>query len=273
MTGWLRRLAAFGLVLLLAVSQTLVSSVAVAQRNDAIQGEMLLRGILAGEAVEGEISNSDVNTEGAYFDTLVFMGYADDTITVTLGPSPLAGLLIVANPYGEILGELEFGPTGSVRSLRVTLPLDGTYVIWIGSERFGSYSVMLSSKGGSGDIDPTTGLGSLDIEALQFGQWHEGELEESEITSGDAEGVVIDLFMLKGTPGQRYRITVESDDFDPVLIISSAAGEDPTMEIGRDGRAVVRGRFNSEGVLTLGVTSADEQLGSYRIIVEPDERR
>lgn len=273
MAGWLRRVTAFGLVVLLAVSQTLVPSIAAAQQAGSFQGEMQVSAIFEGVAVDGEITGSDLNTDGVYFDMLVFAGYAGDRVTITIAPTRMTGILTISDLEGEIIGDLEFAPNSPVRSLRVPIPEDGTYMVLVGSERGGPYSVTLSSQGNSGDVDPTLGLGNFDLEVLQFGQWREGELEESDAMSGEANGAIIDLYAVEGAPGQKYRLTVESDAFDPVLIISGAAGEDPTMEMGRDGRAVVRGRFNSEGFLTLGVASADEQLGSYRIIVEPDERR
>ncbi len=273
MAGWLRRVSAFGLVVLLAISQTLVASVAVAQQAGSMQGEMQVRAIFEGVAVDGEITGSDVNTDGVYFDMLVFAGYAGDRVTITIAPTRMTGILMIADIDGEPIGDIEFAPNSPVRSLRVPIPEDGTYLVLVGSERGGPYSVTLSSQDNSGDVDPTLGLENINLGMLQFGQWHEDELDESDAMSGEANGAILDLYAVEGAPGQRYRVTVESDAFDPVLIISINADEDPTMEFGRDGRAVVRGRFNSEGVLTLGVTSADEQLGRYRIIVEPDERR
>lgn len=273
MAGWLRRVTACGLVFLLAISQSLVPSIALAQQAGSFQGEMQIRVILEGEAVEGEITASDLNTDGVYFDMLVFAGYAGDRVTITIAPNRMTGILTIADTDGDTIGELEFAPNSPVRSLRVPIPEDGAYLVLVGSESGGPYSVTLSSMDNSGDVDPTSGLGDINLEMLQFGQWHEGELEESDAISGDGEGIIVDLYAMEGPPGQRYRVTVESDAFDPVLIISTTPGEDPRMEFGRDGRLVVRERFNSEGFLTLGVTTADGQLGSYRIIVEREGQR
>lgn len=274
MAGWLRRVTAFGSAFLLAISQSLVPSIALAQQAGSFQGEMQIRAILEGEAVESEITASDLNVDGLYFDALVFARYAGDRVTITIAPNRMTGILTIADIDGDTIGELEFAPNSPVRSLRVPIPEDGAYLVLVGWESGGPCSVTLSSMDDSGDVDPTRGLENLDLGMLQSGQWQEGELEKSDAMSGDAGAAIIDLYAMEGTPGQRYRVIVESDAFDPVLIIiPTTPGEGPKMEIGRDGRVVMRERFNSEGFLTLGVTTADGQLGSYRIIVERDVQR
>lgn len=273
MASWLRRLTAFSLVMLLATSQTLVPSITVAQPLGPLQGQMQVRTILEGEVAEGEVDRSDMNIEGFYFETFVFAGYADDRVTVAIGPTRMTGVLVVSDVNGDLLGELEFSPNSPVRALRVEIPADGIYSVVVGSETGGEFAVTLSSKGDSGDVDPMAGISNLNVVSLQLGQWHEGRLDENGSASSQSEDVVFDMYSVTGEPGQRYRVIVESDSFNPIILVSAIGDEEPTTEMGRNGRAELRGRFDDDGMLIVGVASLDGEMGDYRIIIQPDGRR
>lgn len=273
MSDWLRRLTAFSLAVSLVISQSLVPTMAAAQSDGSLQGEVQYLPLLEGTPTVGEVTRSDASLLGEYFDVLTFAGYANDEVTITIAPTRMTGILTVQDRSGKTLGELFFAPSARERSLRVVIPTDGRYTVYLGSERGGPYSVSLSSLGNSGDVDPSNGMGNFSVVTLRSGQWQEGELTEADGNLGGFEGRLIDFYGTSGTPGDEYRVIVESEDFLPALIMTNDPDEEATVEIGRDGRAVLVGRIKSNSVLTVAVVSADRQPGRYRIMVEPVEQR
>ncbi|MEM9904533.1 MAG: AAA-like domain-containing protein [Cyanobacteria bacterium P01_D01_bin.44] len=149
-------------------------------------------------------------------DSYLFEGYAGQEIRIDMESVDFDTHLILENTSGERIAEDDDGGDGTNSSITVVLPENGTYKIIAteySTEASGTYTLRTDEIR---YIEPP-----ILQEVAILSNTHEVTRvagENNWIYSGDS-------YLVNGYAGQEILISMESDNFDPYLILESSTGE------------------------------------------------
>lgn len=201
--------------------------------------------IAYGDTIEGEFEDSEAGT------MYVFEGSAGDVVTITLESPDFDPYLLLLNEDGDEIASDDDG-AGDLNSriAAFELPEDGTYTIVVrsyenqfgGNPITGEYTLTLESEDEAVVVEPEEGQ-------IAYGDTVEGTLDDSEA------GVT---YTFEGEAGDVVTIRLESDDFDPFLVLLDEDGEEVTVD--DDGAGSLNAQISGfelpeDGTYTIVVTS------------------
>jgi hypothetical protein len=223
--------------------------------------------------------NSATRPDGQGIEFYTVTGRAGQQLRMRLSSADFDTYLRVSGPGGYLLAEDDTTGDGTNSQLTITLPADGTYHVGVSSY----------GEGSSGDYTLTIGDAAVaDIAAIPatrteaagpattiaFGTPVSGSLARSDgRRNGADEGAYADTYRFMGRRGQRVRIDVTSDDFDPIAVLQppgaiDAIENDDGADVGLNSR--IDDVLPADGEYRLTVTSfAPDSTGRYRVAVAP----
>jgi hypothetical protein len=177
--------------------------------------------VVAGTPATGVLTETDFRLEsGSYFQVYTLEALAGDRVRITLRSTEFDALLgVIGDGLPESCAEgcsYDDDSGGGLDAMvRITIPEDGTYKVFVASAR-----------------PDETGTFTLLAEILPSGRAPElrtvaiGESREGAITEADAElesGQYYHLYRFDASAGQRIEITLRSSDFDAGLFLGTMA--------------------------------------------------
>lgn len=198
--------------------------------------------------VEGKLDeeSSVLPSDNSYFNAYTFEGDAGQQVTIEMGSSDLNSYLILLSPEGDNIAQDDDSAGEKNSRIEVTLPTAGIYTVLAnsyGAGETGDYTLKLSTSGISPILLKEEGSLGSDSQLLQ------------------SDGTPYQEHTFEGQQGQTITVLLESQDFDPFLIL---VGPDEQV-IGQNDDASAR-TLNSLLTVTLPAT------GTYRIIANAYER-
>ncbi|MFG3818669.1 trypsin-like peptidase domain-containing protein [Limnothrix redekei] len=202
---------------------------------------------LVGELAEGDRVLSQDQT---LYDIYTFTGEAGNQVTIDLASGDFDAYLIVLNPDGEELAQDDDSGGQTNARITATLPSSGLYTVFVNTaatNQQGRYTLRARS-GGPAATNPGIQPGSLILQ-------DSGSLTASSPRL-QSDNSPYQEYRFNGRAGQRIEILLESNDFDPYLMVA-----DPQDEKLADADDISDTNTNAALVVQLPST------GTYRIIV------
>lgn len=204
------------------------------------------------ESFSGRLSRGDDELPtGEYVDSHTFDGRRGERVSIALESNDFDTYLILLSPDGERWTN-DDGGSGTDSALTVFLEESGEYEIQVTSY----------SSGATGDYDLLIETGGDSDAMVETGRLSRGD---NTLPSGE----YYDTYEIEAQRGERYRVSVQSDDFDTYLIVN---GPDDNLENDDGGNGT-----NSELTFAADrrdtwevvVTSyAEGETGEYTLVVE-----
>jgi hypothetical protein len=244
--------------------------------------------VQAGDVVEGRLRQSDPTLDnGTLFHLYTYQARRGERITLTLRSDDFDAYLVLGtrggrHGIGEALARDDDGGGGRDSRIVFTAPRDAEYVIRVNPlvASTGRYVLEVESSldgGYSGRPRPRPRPEREDGN----GGWIEaGQVVEGWLSDDDPEldnGTPFHLYTYQGRRGERLVITLQSDEFDPYLVIGTPGGRHGIDEVlgrdddgggGRDSRLEVT--LPRDGEYVIRVNPLAESDGSYRLEVQSD---
>ena len=204
-------------------------------------------------SAQGTLSTSDAGTDGHFVDTYTFSGTAGERLRVSMRSTEIDTLVRVTGPGGFAVSNDDSPGRGTNSMIVVSVATTGTYEIHAssyGTGETGAYTIVLDQL----TAGSTAPVGQTETPRSEPGISDgitTGELGESDLTLSSGE--VFDAYVYEGRAGQRLSVLLETDEFDPYLMVRGPG-------VSEDNDDAVEGDLNSMIDLTL---PAD---GSYLII-------
>ncbi|NET31150.1 MAG: trypsin-like serine protease [Cyanothece sp. SIO1E1] len=197
--------------------------------------------------VEGSLDQSSQTLPGdnSYFDAYTFEGNAGQEILVEMISDDLDAYLILLQPDGRDLAQDDDSGNESNARLVATLPVTGQYTILANTYNAGEagrYRLKLAAAARS-LAQPSNQALLQEIGELKIGG------------PALADGSLYREHAFQGRAGQNLTITLESDDFDPYLILISPSG-----------KMLAQHDDISQNNLTAEINITLPQTGLYRVI-------
>jgi hypothetical protein len=218
-----------------------------------------------GAVVAGQLAHDDAIRPGrdTYRDLYQFEGEAGRSAELLL-TATTAGLdpyLLLIGPAGDILSANDDGGGGLDSRIQIELPDSGRYTVIVTTYQpaVGGYDLALS------ELEPVV-FGTVRVTV--------GDVVSGELGSPDPRstryGTFIDTYTLAAAQGERLRITMVADGFDPFLAIVDPNGE--TILYDDDGGGGWNARIDFSvglvGSYRILATSASSGVGAYTIEIE-----
>lgn len=176
----------------------------------------------SGTTLSAQLTSRDRQMgDGSYYDQYRFHGRAGEQVEVTMRSSDFDTFLGLGRDSNGELESAEFnddGADGTNSRLSMTLPSTGYYLVRANSlmgDRTGAYTIRLDRHG----VGP---VGSPVAATILLGQVMSGTLSSSDATLGD--GSYYKEYRFDAMQGDRLVISLDSDDFDPYLILGRLNG-------------------------------------------------
>ncbi len=196
--------------------------------------------------------------DGSYFQVYEFQGRAGQSIVIEMHSQQIDPYMVLFDPKGRQIADDDDSGGGKNALIRTTLPMTGTYTLYVNSYeagKIGSYTLSIRTA----DDPKVTGI------LLQ----KSGVLgKESQVVSPD--GSLFDLLSFEGKAGQTVQITLTSSDFHPYLILYSPDQRVLREHNGLPDRrsAVIKLRLPTTGIYRVVANSFTPQgRGRYELIV------
>ena len=231
--------------------------------------------IQAGRDVRGSLAASDpVLADDSHYDLYAFAGRPNEQIEVTMTAAGFDAYLGGgATPDDAIRGADvdDDGGGGTNAQLRVQAGPDGRYIVRANSLLAGitgAYTLAVRSLGNGGGAPVAAGS------SLRLGQTVSGDLAASDETLDD--GTHFDYYTYEGTPGEEIVVTLESEDFDPYMILNRFFGGE-LESIGQDDDggpglgARVRATLPQSGTYVVVANSVGVSTGRYTLRLDRPE--
>ncbi|MEN7537824.1 pre-peptidase C-terminal domain-containing protein [Aurantiacibacter flavus] len=223
------------------------------------------------DSISGTLSPSDSTLEdGSYYDRYTFAGRRGQHVSLRMTSTDFDTYLRVESPSGETFSN-DDGDDGSTNSqLDLDLTESGRYQLIansLTSDETGSYELIIEGAQLSSSESSDSSAAGGAATSLTLGTPARGQL-----AAGDAEldsGEFFDVFTLRGTPGARVVVTMQSSEFDTYLGAVgandfSAENDDDPNGGGTDSRLELT--IPADGALTIAATSyAGAETGHYTI--------
>lgn len=231
-----------------------------------------------GEIVVGELTTDRQRAE------FTFEARADDTVTIDLGSEAFDPLLRLRAPNGREIATDDDGGPGLYARIRIRLPENGTYTIVVDGNRgftgnrviSGRYALTLEFD----DAAPAVVQPPAPTPTVAVAQPPATGGDTLSITIGDnVTGALTRenqrvLYTFTGRAGEVVTISLESDDFDTVVTLLNAAGEELISDDdgGSGLNSLISGfTLPADGQYTIvvdgyrGVQGDRELLGTFRL--------
>jgi hypothetical protein len=214
--------------------------------------------IAAGEPVTGSLARGDRKQDNSYMDTWTYHGRAGEHIRVTVRSEEFDTYVALGEyESGECRGMDGDDNSGGGTDSRITteLPNDGAFHIHVrsaGQGGTGAYTVLVEQL-----TDRESGTPPMPISP---GETLEGRLTDTD--SREADGSYREDWTFRGEAGERYTITMRSDDFDSLLQVGTI-GANGWRRLEQDDD----GGGDSDARLTITLEESGEYIiraGSYR---------
>ncbi len=226
-----------------------------------------LRPVTLNRAMTGSLSDrSPRGDDGLPFDIWTVKGRAGQAVTIRLNADtfdPMVGFgAMQQGEFIQALSDDDSGP-GSNARLQATLDERGegaVKVIGYGADSQGSYSLTVG--------DPPAPRPIKTQEAV-IGESIRGRLDDTDPVTPDEE-VPFDVYSIKGRPGQRVTVQMESAEFDPVLRWGVFEGDTLLQDTSDDDSgggtsAKLTVTLDEDGIGRLVATSLDSTSGAYTL--------
>jgi Tfp pilus assembly protein PilV len=216
-----------------------------------------LEALQSNGSVQGSLSSDDDRgNNGGYADTYSFTSNSGEQATIDLSSDDFDTYLRVTSPSGEVFVNDDFQSSTS-RSL-----------VSIGSTEPGTYTVEVTSY-----MDNETGNYTLTMRSVSNNpvtdQFYSGRLEQGDETLQSGE--FVDTYTFSGTPGQRVRVALESNDFDTYLIVAAPSGSQEENDDAEGTNSSLVLDLTESGEYQVWVTSFDEgDSGNYALRIGGD---
>ncbi|WP_339872902.1 pre-peptidase C-terminal domain-containing protein [uncultured Brevundimonas sp.] len=227
-----------------------------------------------GETREGWLSPSDRSLEsGEYTNSFVFEGRRGQRLDLRLASGDFDPYLAISGPE-DFSAFNDDADGGTDSRLRVTLPVDGPYLITATSyaaRETGAYRLSVRADTGPGRAEPAS---RADERAGAGGRIAVGQTVAGTLGSGDEtldSGEYVDTYRFTGRRGQRVAVELTSSAFDAYTILRTPSGEQRENDDGQDGTdSRLDTVLAEDGDYQVMVTSyAPGETGSYRFSVRP----
>jgi hypothetical protein len=198
----------------------------------------------------GDLSAADPVVAGGYADSFRFVAQAGQPLDVSLTSDAFDAFLILTTPSGEQI--VNDDDEGTNSRIRTTLEESGQYVLTATSFTSGSTGdYRLRSSGGT----------------------YAAVSAEGRLAAGDdqREGSFADRHVFVGRAGDAIGISLNSTDFDPVLVLRSPSGEEIVNDdFNGERNSRIETTLRESGEYTLIATSfGDGETGSYQLVRGP----
>ncbi|HEY9647496.1 MAG TPA: trypsin-like peptidase domain-containing protein [Chroococcidiopsis sp.] len=214
--------------------------------------------ITLGAAVQGRLTSESnvLPADDSYFDAYTFEGRAGQQIDITMSSGQVDSYLILLAPNGENLLQDDDSGGGTNARITTTLPTSGTYTVLANSYtagEVGAYSLQVNAGSGGNVATPV----SRPQTPSGFLLREEGALgANSQVLPDDNSRY--EEYSFQGRQGQQVTIRLESNEFDPYLIVFGPDGQ--VLDQNDDScTSATPGCLNSELVITLPAN------GTYRV--------
>jgi len=199
-----------------------------------------------GETFDGHLERGD-GRDPQYDDLakpVTFDAEEGESVDITLGSEHFDPYLVLEGPDGSVVGEDDDSGDYLNSQIETTLDQSGEYTIWVGSfSGYGTGSFTLQLAGSSDSGGPGY---------IGYGETYDGELEPGDGRDPQYQNLAKPV-MFDGEDGDRVAISLNSEHFDPYLVLEGPDGS----VIGEDDDS--GDFFNSRLVTTL------DQSGEYTI--------
>ncbi|MEM9089173.1 MAG: trypsin-like peptidase domain-containing protein [Cyanobacteria bacterium P01_F01_bin.53] len=213
---------------------------------------------LNGTPISGRLTrdSSILPSDDSYYDAYTFQGRSGQRVVVNMSSDNIDPYLILLSPQGRDLAQDDDSAGGNDARLAFTLPEDGTYTVLansFGARETGSYALQVRDAANAGNSSGQLVTGQQQgVRTLPMSI--EGVLgQNSQVLAQD--GSRYEEFLFDGNAGQQVTIALNSQEFDPFVIL---VGPDGTVLDSNDD--VSRSSFNAGLSVTLPST------GRYRVI-------
>jgi S1-C subfamily serine protease len=216
---------------------------------------------LNSEPIQGRLTvNSNVlPADNSYFNAYSFEGRAGQQVEITMASNQLNAYLILVSPDGKDLAQDDDSAGGNDARIVVTLPANGTYTILAnsyGAGEVGDYRLRVAT-GGSGAQQAMESR----PQPIPQPRSQPGFLLQEQGTLGpgaqvlQSDGSLYQEHAFQGSAGQTITIRMESDDFDPYLIL-----------VGPNDEVIAQNDDATETDQNSSITVTLPQTGTYLII-------
>ncbi len=202
-----------------------------------------------GSPISGQLSpNSNIlDSDQSYFDVYTLEAQVGDRITVDMRSGELDAYLILVAPNGQSLAHDDDSAGGTDARLVATAPITGTYMILANSYAPG--------QTGAYQLQVKAGESALSSFLLQ---------EENVLGPGAAvlpqDGSLYREHAFEGEAGQTVTVAMESQEFDPYLILL-----DP------DGRVIGQNNDFGADTVNASLTLILPKSGTYRAVANASD--
>lgn len=177
---------------------------------------------LNAQPIEGRLDTGSnvLPFDNSYYNTYLFEGQAGQQVIVEMSSQEIDAYLILLDPQGRELSQDDDSGGSTNARIVMRLPEDGTYTLLAnsyGPNEAGNYTLRV------GEVSPSpatrTNTSPSSILLQEQGTLGRGSLVLPE------DGSYYDEYSFQGRSGQRVTITLESNEFDPYLIVFSPDGQ------------------------------------------------
>jgi hypothetical protein len=226
--------------------------------------------IVAGAPVTGSLARGDRKMDNSYMDTWTYQGRAGETLVITVRSEEF-DTYVTLGEYegGECRGMDGDDNSGGGTDSRITteLPNDGAFHIHVrssGQGETGTYTLLVEPV-----ADRESGTPPMPISP---GETLEGRLTDTD--SREADGSYREDWTFRGEAGERYTITMRSDEIDSLLQVG-VIGADGWRRLemnddgGGDSDAQLTFTLPNSGEFIIRAGSYDEdETGAYTLQLE-----
>lgn len=185
--------------------------------NLAVNNTCTTSAINFGQTVNGNLSTSDCNNAGKYYDEYTFTGTSGQQIAISQSSTAFDSYLYLLNSSNQTITEDDDGGGGAnsripANSGFFTLPASGTYKIRVSSfttSATGAYTLILTTN-------------SCSSATINFSQTINGSLSTSDCANA---GKYYDAYTFSGTAGQQIIVSQNSTAFDTYLYLLNSGGQ------------------------------------------------
>lgn len=219
----------------------------------------------ANRPIRGRLQQGDLQRDGGkFYDSYTFLGEQGQTVTIDLTSGELDTYLYLRTPSGREQSN-DDGGEGANSRMSLTLEETGEYVVMassFSSGQTGAYELTIDIAGGQASRT------DQNLTTLPIDQRISGELDEEDITL-EGTGEYVDGYAFTGRAGQTIRLDMQSDEFDPYLLLLDETGTKLAENDDFDGsieHSRVEVTLRETGTYIVAATSyAPGEIGKYHL--------
>lgn len=213
---------------------------------------------IGGSLINGQLSrNSSVlPADDSYYDAYSFEGRRGQQLLVEMNSSSVDAYLILLSPQGRDIAQDDDSGGNTNARLTYTLPENGTYTVLANSyspRETGEYSLRVATATGN-SVQSAMPVSGQSATTQNLPLRVEGILGSSSPVL-DRDGSRYEEYEFDGSAGQQLRISLNSPDFDPFLVL-----------MGPDGSVVGYNDDTGTSSLNSAMTVTLPSNGRYRVI-------